>query len=61
MQGETMMQTNELIAVALLVLSKVAVAYIAYLAAREHILHAGWFVFFAIVYGLSGFRTGASE
>lgn len=56
-----MMQTNELIAVALLVLSKVAVAYIAYLAAREHILHAGWFVFFAIMYGLSGFRTGARE
>ena len=56
-----MMQTNELISVALLVLSKVAVAYIAYLAAREHILHAGWFVFFAIVYGLSGFRTGARE
>ena len=56
-----MMQTNELIAVALLVLSKVAVAYIAYLAAREPILHAGWFVFFAIVYGLSGFRTGAIE
>ena len=56
-----MMQTHELIAVTLLALSKVAVAYIAYLAAREHILHAGWFVFFAIVYGLSGFRTGARE
>jgi|GEM_PF-2608441 hypothetical protein len=55
------MQTHELIAVALVGLSKVAVVYIAYLAAREHILHAGWFVFFAIVYGLSGFRTGASE
>ncbi|WP_369586589.1 BioY family protein [Kingella oralis] len=41
---------------ALLLLSKTAMAYIAYLAAREHIPHSGWFVFLAIAYALASFH-----